>query len=282
MPDERIKRIRAVAHAFRDETGDVEFVGAVMDITRIRQAEHELHKTRSDLAHAMRMTSLGELTASIAHEVNQPLGTVMFNAEATLSWLDGDPPNMNEAHAALQRIIRDSTRAGEVIRRIRALAQKTDSKMVPLNLNDVLSEVLTFVHHELVSSDVGLGVEYASALPVVLADRVQLQVILNLVLNGIEAMQSITDRPRELAIRSEHDAARQVRITVADCGVGFSADSADRIFHTFYTTKPSGMGMGLSICRSIIELHGGRIWATPNLPHGATIQFTLPLQAASP
>jgi signal transduction histidine kinase/GAF domain-containing protein len=283
MPDERIKRIRAVAHAFRDETGDVEFVGAVMDITRIRQAEHELHKTRSDLAHAMRMTSLGELTASIAHEVNQPLGAVMFNAEATLSWLDGDPPNMNEAHAALQRIIRDSTRAGEVIRRIRALAQKTDSKMVPLNLNDVLSEVLTFVHHELVSSDVGLGVEYASALPVVLADRVQLQqVILNLVLNGIEAMQSITDRPRELAIRSEHDAARQVRITVADCGVGFSADSADRIFHTFYTTKPSGMGMGLSICRSIIELHGGRIWATPNLPHGATIQFTLPLQAASP
>jgi len=283
MPDERVKHIRAVAHAFRDEAGDVEFVGAVMDITGIRQAEHELHKTRSDLAHVMRMTSLGELTASIAHEVNQPLGAVMFNAEAALSWLDGAPPNMNEAHAALRRIVRDGTRAGEIIRRIRALAKKTDSKMAPLNLNDVLSEVLTFVHHELLSSDVALRVEYASALPLILAEKVQLQqVILNLVLNGIEAMQSITDRPRELTIRSEQDGARQVRITVADCGAGFCADSAERIFHAFYTTKPSGMGMGLSICRSIIELHGGRIWAAPNVPHGATIQFTLPLQAASP
>jgi signal transduction histidine kinase len=278
MPDDRVKHIHVVARAFRDELGEVDFVGAVMDVTTIRVAERELHKTRTDLAHVTRVTSLGELTASIAHEVNQPLGAVMFNAEAALSWLDGDPPNMNEAHAALERIIRDSTRAGEIIRRIRALAKKTDIRMAPLNLHEVLSETLTFVQHELINSGVALRVKHASALPVILADKVQLQqVILNLVINGIEAMQSITDRPRELVIRTEQDGARQVQVTVTDCGVGFSADSAARLFNTLFTTKPSGMGMGLSICRSIIELHGGRIWAVPNLPHGATLQFTLPL-----
>jgi len=278
MPDERVKHIHVVARAFRDEAGEVRFVGAVMDVTAIRLAELELHKTRSDLAHVMRVTSLGELTASIAHEVSQPLGGVLFNAEACRSWLDCDPPNMGEAHAALQRIARDGTRAGEVIRRIRALAKKTDTKMEPLDLNEVLSEALTFVQHELISSRVALRVEYASALPVILADRVQLQqVILNLVINGIEAMQPITDRSRELVIRSEQDDAQQVRVTVTDCGVGFSADSTDRLFNTLFTTKSSGMGMGLSICRSIIELHGGRIWAVPEVAHGATIQFTLPL-----
>jgi signal transduction histidine kinase len=226
----------------------------------------------------MRVTSLGELTASIAHEVNQPLGAVIFNAEASLGWLDCEPPNMNEAHAALERILRDGTRAGEIIRRIRALAKKSDMKMTPLNLSDVLVEALTFVQHDLINAGVALHLEHASTLPVILADKVQLQqVILNLVMNGIEAMQSITDRPRGLTIRTEPDDARQVRITVADTGVGFSTDGADRLFNTFFTTKPSGMGMGLSICRSIIELHGGRIWAVPNAPHGARIQFTLPL-----
>ena len=284
MPDERVKHIHVVARAFRDEAGEVEFVGAVMDVSAIRLAERELHKTRTDLAHVTRVTSLGELTASIAHEVNQPLGAVIINAEACQSWLDCEPPNLNEAHAALERIVRDGTRAGEVIRRIRALAKKTDTKMAPLNLNDVLSEALSFVQHELLSSRVALRVEQASALPVILADKVQLQqVILNLVMNGIEAMQPITDRPRELVIRSEQDDAQHVRVTVTDCGVGFSADSAGQLFNTFFTTKSSGMGMGLSICRSIIELHGGRIWAVPNVPHGATIQFTLPLhpEAAS-
>jgi predicted ATPase/signal transduction histidine kinase/GAF domain-containing protein len=281
MPDERVKRVHVVARALRDEAGDVEFVGAVMDVTAIRRAEHELHETQGELAHAMRVTSLGELTASIAHEVNQPLGAVMFNAEATLSWLDGGSPNIEEARAALRRIVRDGTRAGEVIRRIRALANKTDTKMAPLDLNEVLSEALTFVQHELLSSRVALRVEQTRTLPLILGDKVQLQqVVLNLVVNAIEAMQSITDRPRELVLRSEQDDARSVRITVKDSGVGFSADSADRLFNTFYTTKSSGMGMGLSICRSIIELHGGRIWAAPNVAHGATIQFILPLKAA--
>jgi signal transduction histidine kinase/DNA-binding response OmpR family regulator len=282
MTDGRIKQIHVVARAIRNEAADVDFVGSVMDVTAIRLAEHELHRTRTDLAHATRVTILGELTASIAHEVNQPLGAVLFNAEAALSWLDGDPPNMKEAHAALERIVRDSTRASEVIRRVRALGKKTDIKMTPLRLHEVLSETLTFVQHELINSGVVLRVEHASALPVVLVDKVQLQqVILNLVINGIEAMQAITDRPRELVIRSEQDDAPQVRVAVTDCGVGFSTDSAGRLFNTFFTTKPGGMGMGLSICRSIIELHGGSIWAEPNLPQGTIIQFTLPLHPGS-
>ena len=166
---------------------------------------------------------------------------------------------MNEARAALDRIVRDGARANEILRRIRALAKKADTKMAPLEMNEVLSETLTFVQHELLSSRVTLRTEYASSLPVILADKVQLQqVILNLILNGIEAMEPVSDRPRELVIRSEQDQAQQVRFTVADCGVGFSADRADRLFGTFFTTKSSGMGMGLSICRSIIELHGGR------------------------
>jgi C4-dicarboxylate-specific signal transduction histidine kinase len=278
MPDERVKHVHVVARAFRDEAGEVEFVGSVMDVSAIRLAEYELHKTQSDLAHVMRVTSLGELTASIAHEVNQPLGAVLINAEACQTWLDHEQPNLTEAYAALERIVRDGTRAGEVIRRVRTLAKKADTKMAPLNLNEVLSEAMTLVQHELSSSRVALRMEPASALPLILADKVQLQqVILNLVINGVEAMQSITDRPRELVIRSEQDDAKQVRVTVMDCGVGFSAEIAGQLFNTFFTTKSSGLGMGLSICRSIIELHGGRIWAAPNVPHGATIQFTLPL-----
>ena len=204
MPDERVKHVHVVARAFRDEAGEVEFVGSVMDVSAIRLAEDELRKTQTDLAHVMRVTSLGELTASIAHEVNQPLGAVLINAEACLSWLDHEQPNLTEARAALERIVRDGTRAGEVIRRVRTLAKKADTKMAPLNLNEVLSEALTLVQHELMSSQVALCMEQASALPIILADKVQLQqVILNLVINGIEAMQSVTNRARELVIRSE-------------------------------------------------------------------------------
>jgi signal transduction histidine kinase len=278
MPDGRIKTIHVVARAFRNESADIEFSGAVMDVTAIRLAERELHRIGTDLAHATRVSILGELTASIAHEVNQPLGAVMCNAAACLDWLNRDPPNMNEAHAALERIVRDGARANEIVRRIRALAKKTDTKMAPVMLNEILSEALTFVQHELLSSRVTLRTEYASALPIIFADKVQLQqVILNLVLNGIEAMETVSDRSRVIAIRSEQNEAQQVRVTVADCGVGFSADSADRLFDTFFTTKSGGLGMGLSICRSIIELHGGHIWAESNVPHGAIIQFTLPL-----
>jgi predicted ATPase/signal transduction histidine kinase len=277
MADGRVKHIRSVAHGRRNETTGVDFIGAIIDVTAIKLAEMELHKTRSELAHVTRMTSLGELTASIAHEVNQPLGAVVTNAEAGLNWLDHQPPNMQEAHCALERIVRDGNRASEVIRRVRTLARRTDIQMAPLELNEVVSEALALVQHELLSYRVSMRMDLATALPLILVDRVQMQqVILNLVLNGIEAMQSITDRARELMIRSERHDAQHVRVTVTDCGVGFCAEHAERLFNSFFTTKSSGMGMGLSICRSIINAHGGRIWAKSNLPHGATFQFILP------
>ena len=199
-----------------------------------------------------------------------------------MRWLDHQPPNLKEAHCALERIVRDGNRASEVIRRVRTLAKRTDIQMAPLELNEVVSEALALVQHELLSYRVSMRMDLASALPRILADRVQLQqVILNLVLNGIEAMQSITDRARQLMIRSERHDPQHVRVTVTDCGVGFRAEYAERLFNSFFTTKSSGMGMGLSICRSIIDAHGGRIWATSNVLHGATVQFTLPAHPRS-
>jgi signal transduction histidine kinase len=225
----------------------------------------------------MRVTSLGELTASIAHEVNQPLGAIVANAEACLGWLERESPDLNEAHAAIARIVRDGHRASEVIRRIRALIKKTDTQMVALDVNEIVSEAMNIVEHELRRFRVSQRMELSSDLLVVLGDRIQLQqVLLNFIINSIEAMQPITDRQRELVIRTEQDETRRVRVTVMDCGIGLSAENAHRIFDAFVTTKSSGMGMGLSICRSIMEAHGGRIWASPNEPHGAAVQFTLP------
>ena len=177
-------------------------------------------------------------------------------------------------------MIDDGNRASEVIRRVRALAKKTDIEKVSLDLNNVVKEVITLVQRELSSHSVSLRKELAPTLPMILGDRVQLQqVIINLVMNGIEAMEPVMDRPRELVIRSGQDETRQVIVSVTDCGVGISAENAERLFNAFFTTKISGMGMGLPICRSIIEAHGGRLWATANLPHGATFQFTLPVNA---
>ena len=278
LPGGTVKHVRVVARAMRGETDNVDFVGAVMDVTPIRLAEIELQSTRTELAHVMRVTSLGELTASIAHEVNQPLGAVVANAEACLGWLDRESPDLNEAHAAIERIVRDGHRAGDVIRRVRALIKRTDTQMVPLDVNEIVSEAMNIVEHELLRHRVSQRMELSSDLPAVVGDRIQLQqVLLNLIINGIEAMQPITERQRELVIRSEQDEARQVQVTVMDCGIGLSAESAHRIFDAFITTKSSGMGMGLSICRSIIQAHGGRIWASSNERFGATFQFTLPL-----
>jgi PAS domain S-box-containing protein len=278
LPGGTVKHVRVVARAMGSETDNVDFVGAAMDVTSIRQAELELQRTRTELAHVMRVTSLGELTASIAHEVNQPLGAVVANAEACLGWLDRESPDLNEAHAAIERIVRDGHRAGEVIRRVRALIKRTDTQMVPVDVNEIVSEAMNIVEHELLRHRVSQRMELSSDPPVVLGDRIQLQqVLLNLIINGIEAMQSITDRRRELVIRSERVETQQVHVTVMDCGIGLSAESAHRIFDAFITTKSSGMGMGLSICRSIIQAHGGRIWASTNEPFGAAVQFTLPL-----
>ena len=256
----------------------------VLDLTERKEAEENLRSSerryreaQAELAHVTRVTTLGELTASIAHEVNQPLAAVLANAEACLLWLDRETPNLDGARRSVEWIIKDGNRAGDVIRRVRALSKKAGNQKARLDINDVVNEVIALVQRELLSHRVSLRTELAPALPKVRADRVQLQqVVINLVINGIEAMQAVSDRPRELLIRTHQNEAHEVMVTVKDCGVGIPAEAADRLFNAFFTTKSSGMGMGLSICRSIIEAHDGRVWATPNATQGAAFHFTLP------
>ena len=245
---------------------------------RADHAERALRKAQAELAHVTRVTMLGEMTASIAHEVNQPLAAVIANAEACLRWLDRETPDLAAARRSAGWVINDGNRASQVIRRVRALANKTDIEKAPLDVNNVVRDVIALVQRELSSHGVSLRTELAANLPTILGDRVQLQqVIINLVMNGIEAMQPITDRERELVIRSGQDETHRVLLSVTDCGVGISAENANRLFSAFFTTKSSGMGMGLSICRSIIEAHGGRLSASGNEGPGATFQFVLPV-----
>jgi C4-dicarboxylate-specific signal transduction histidine kinase len=271
----------------RDEKGHVvKWYGVSTDIEDLRRAvealresEETLRSAQAELAHANRVATMGQLTASIAHEVNQPLAGVVANAEACLRWLDRETPNLDAARRSVECIINDGNRASEVIRRVRALATKTETKQEPLDINRAISEVVPLVKRELINHKVSLRTELEPALPAVLADRVQLhQVIINLVMNSIEAMQSVTDRPRELVIGSHQDETHRVLVTVTDSGVGISAENADRLFNAFFTTKSSGMGMGLSICRSIVEAHGGRMSGANNVGPGATFQCVLPVQ----
>jgi signal transduction histidine kinase len=209
--------------------------------------------------------------------VNQPLAAVVANAEACLRWLDRDTPDLAAARRSVEWVINDGCRASDVVRRVRALANKTDIEKVPLDVNNVVREAIALVQRELSNHGVSLRTEFAPGLPTIMGDRVQLQqVIINLVMNGIEAMQPVMARPRELVIRSGQDETQYVRVSVKDCGIGISADSANRLFNAFFTTKSSGLGMGLSICRSIVEAHGGRLSACPNEGPGATFQFILP------
>jgi PAS domain S-box-containing protein len=266
---------RAIFEWNRDEG-----VAFVLDLTERKHIEGALRDAQANLAHVVRVTTLGELAASIAHEVNQPLAAVKANAEACLRWLDRETPELDKARRSVEWVIDDCNRANEVIQRVRSLAKKTDLEMAPLDINHVVREVVALVQRELTSHQASLRMELAPALPMILGDRVQLQqVIINLVMNGAEAMQSVTDRSRELVIRSRQDENQQVLVDVTDSGVGISAENADRLFNAFFTTKSSGMGMGLSICRSIVEAHEGRLWATTNVPHGATFQLTLPVNA---
>ncbi len=248
------------------------------DEMRERQrAEEALQKSQAELAHVTRVMTLGELMASLAHEVNQPLAAVVTNAQACLRWLALEPPRPDEARAAVERIVRDSNRASEVIQRIRALVKKSEPQMAALDINDVIREAISLEQREMLSRQVSLRTELASALPPVLGDRVQLQqVVINLVMNALEAMAPVTDRPRDLLIRSQRDDSNEVIVAVTDSGMGIDSENAERLFNAFFTTKPTGMGMGLSICRSIIATHGGRLWASPNADHGSTFQFTLP------
>jgi PAS domain S-box-containing protein len=249
------------------------------DITERNRAQDALRRIQAELAHVNRVMTLGELTASIAHEVNQPLAGIVTNGGACLRWLERKPPELDEARAALRSIISDGMRASEVIQRLRALSKKTELQKTRLDVNGVIEDVVRLVRRELLEQLASLRVELAPGLPPVLGDRVQLQqVILNLVMNGMEAMADVTARPRELVIRSRRHEAAQVLIEVEDAGSGIDPKYLDRLFSAFFTTKPDGMGMGLSISRSIIEAHGGRIWATRNAGAGATFHFTLPAQ----
>jgi PAS domain S-box-containing protein len=255
--------------------------GTANDITasiRADQAEEALRKAQAELAHVTRVTMLGELTASIAHEVNQPLAAVVANAEASLRWLNRETPDLAAARRSVEWVISDGCRASDVIRRVRALAKKSDMETVRLDLNQIVNEAITLVERELAQHEVLLQTELTPGLPEILGDRVQLQqVIINLLMNGIEAMESVADRPRELLIRSGRDDTGQLILSITDSGIGISAESANRLFNAFFTTKSSGLGMGLSICRSIVEAHGGRMSAASNDGPGATFQFALPL-----
>jgi PAS domain S-box-containing protein len=248
----------------------------VVDITDRRRAEDDLREVQAELAHVARVTIMGEMAASIAHEVNQPLSGVVINANACLRWMAADPPNMVEAREAVQRIVRDGKRASEVIARIRNLSKKSAAEKEPLDVNEVIAEVVAFTQGEVRRTRVTLRTDLASDLPSVIGDRVQLQqVVLNLVLNALEAMGAVADRPRELVIETKREGAEHVRVAVRDVGVGLDPGSIPRLFDAFYTTKQAGMGMGLSISRSIIENHGGRLWAVPNEGPGATFLFTV-------
>ncbi|MCA1452587.1 DUF4118 domain-containing protein [Bradyrhizobium sp. BRP22] len=279
MPGGAVKYIRALAHAVKDGPDGLEFIGAVTDLTAAKQAEAALNDAHADLAHATRVITLGELTSSIAHEVNQPLAAIMSNGEACLRWLDRGAAGLEQARRSVEWIVKDVSRAADVIGRVRALARKTDSERSLFDVNEVVNEARMLMRRELSSKQITLRTELATDPLIVRADRVQLQqVVINLVMNGIEAMQPVTDRPRELLIRSQRSFdADQAILIMADCGVGFSDEHAERLFTAFFTTKSTGLGLGLSICRSIVEAHGGKLSACRNAGPGATFQFTLPL-----
>jgi PAS domain S-box-containing protein len=277
MPDHSIKYMHAVAHASRDQDGQLEYIASVQDVTARRLTEEARDQARSELAHVTRVMSVGTLTASIAHELNQPLAGIMTNASTCLRMLAADPPNVDGARETARRTIRDSDRASEVVTRLRALFRKKETTNESVDLNDAAREVLALSSSELERNRVILQQELAEDLPAVTGDRVQLQqVILNLLRNASDAMSGVDARPRQLLIRTEEDGDDQVRLTVKDAGVGFADQAADRLFQSFYTTKDDGMGIGLSVSRSIIESHHGRLWAMPNNGPGVTFSFSIP------
>jgi PAS domain S-box-containing protein len=281
MPDGSVKYLHTNARANRRPDGYLEFVGAMQDVTPRRLAEEALGKARSELAHATRIMSLGVLTASIAHEVNQPLSGIITNASTCVRMLDGDPPNVDGARETAKRTIRDGRRAADVITRLRALFSKKDAAFDLVDLNEATREVIALSRSELERNGVITRTELAHELPLVRGDRVQLQqVIVNLLRNGSDAMSTVDDRPHELLFRTEVDEDDRVRVSVQDSGVGLDPQTLDQLFQTFYTTKEEGMGIGLSVSRSIIENHHGRLWATSNDGPGVTFSFSIPCAVA--
>lgn len=276
-PDHSVKHLHMVAHGIKGQDGQAEYIGAVQDVTQRRLSDEALGKLRSELAHVARVTTLGALTASIAHEVNQPLSGIITNASTCLRMLDADPPNIEGARETARRTIRDGNRASQVILRLRALFSKRQATTEPVDLNEAAQEVIALTLSMLQRNNVSLRSELANDLPLVTGDRVQLQqVIMNLLQNASDAMTAVHDRSRQLLIETQRDDADRVRLTVQDTGIGLDPQSVSRLFDPFYTNKNDGMGMGLSVSRLIVENHGGQIWAKANDGPGATFSFAIP------
>jgi signal transduction histidine kinase len=254
-------------------------IGAVTYLVlRIESMDAAMHEAREQLAHLARVSSLGELTATIAQEVTQPLAGLVSSGSACLRWLANQPPNIESATESIRRMIRDANRASEVVGRVRSLAKMTPPQKVLLNINETVEETLVLKRVEVLQNRILLRTQLSNKMPLVSADRIQLQqVILNLIMNAIEAVSALSDGPRGLLVSTTDDKTGDVLLTVADTGPGLDPAKLDEIFDAFYTTKREGVGMGLVVSRSIIEAHGGRIWATPNQPRGAIFQFTLPV-----
>ena len=277
MPDYSVKYLHLIAHRIPDNDGRLEYIGAVQDVTQRKSSEDALAKARSELTQVSRATSLATLTASIAHELNQPLSGIVTNASTCLRMLAMEPPNLDIARETARRTIRDGNRASDVVTRLRALFSKKDTVAERVDLNDAAKEVVALSLSELQRNGVILRCEHADDLPLITGDRVQLQqVILNLLRNASDAMNTVHDRPRELLIRTEQDEGDRVLFSVKDVGIGFDPQTADKLFETFHTTKNDGMGVGLFVSRSIIEKHQGRLWATLNDGPGATFSFSIP------
>jgi C4-dicarboxylate-specific signal transduction histidine kinase len=280
MPDHSIKYMHAVAQATRDQDGQLEYIAVIQDVTAHRLTEEARDKARSELTHVARVMSLGTLTASIAHELNQPLSGIVTNASTCMRMLATDPPNVEGARETVRRTIRDANRASDVITRLRALFGKKDPSAEPVDLNDATQEVIALSLGERQRNRVILQTELADDLPPVMGDRVQLQqVVLNLLLNASDAMIDVEDRPRKIVVRTERDGVERVRLTVQDAGVGVESEPVEKFFEAFYSTKTDGMGIGLSVSRSIIESHHGRLWASANDGPGATFAFSIPCES---
>ena len=282
-PNGDIRYIHAIGHPVVGASGELmEYVGTGIDVTERKRAEEErerLRQTQADLAHANRLTTMGELTASVAHEVSQPIAASITNAKTCLRWLAGDTPNLEEARAAAERIVKDQTRAGEIISRIRQLFKKTVPQREAVDVNEVIREMIVLLRPETTRGHISLRTELAEGLPRVMGDRVQLQqVMMNLAVNGMDAMAQV-EEARELMIQTQQISDGLLRVTIRDTGVGLPPERADHIFDAFFTTKPQGTGMGLRISRSIIESHGGGLWADANVPRGTSFHFTLPTLA---
>jgi C4-dicarboxylate-specific signal transduction histidine kinase len=283
LPDGSTKYLRSVGHPVFSASGElIEFVGTGMDITERRQAENErerLGEAQAALAHINRVTTMGELTASLAHEVNQPIAAAATDANTCLRWLARDQPDLEEARAAASRVVKDAARAAEIMSRVRSLFKKEISQREWLDVNDIIREMIDLLRSEATRYSISMRTELSEDLPQIMGDRVQLQqVTMNLIINSIDAMKDI-DGIREIAIRSQRAENEQVQVSVSDTGIGLPAQQAEQIFNAFFTTKGHGTGMGLRISRSIIESHGGRLWASDNSPRGAIFSFTLPTEA---